>query len=88
MRAECALKIRNVLEKNIDDDQSQSFAAPSGNGKPYPLKENERLDLIAATELGDAGRWMEIAAMNDIVDAAAITDSHGKRPQTLFLPED
>ena len=28
VRAECALKIRNVIDKNMDDDKSQSFTAP------------------------------------------------------------
>jgi hypothetical protein len=88
VRAECALKIRNVMEKQIDDGEGQSFSAPNTNGKPYNLKADDRLDLIAAKELGDAGRWMEIAAMNDIVDAAGITNSKGERPQPLYLPED
>ncbi len=88
VRAECALKIRNVLNKDMDDDKSQSFSAPSASGKTYTLQQSDRLDLIAASELGDAGRWAEIAAMNDIVDPAQITDSNGTRPATLQLPED
>jgi hypothetical protein len=87
VRAECALKIRNVLEKDVDKGTSQSFSAPGENGKTYQLHDNDRLDLIAAKELGDAGRWSEIAAMNDIVDPAAITNSSGARPATLQLPE-
>lgn len=87
VRAECALKIRNVINKNIDDDKAQSFSA-GGQGKPYNVQENDRLDLIAAKQLGDAGRWAEIAAMNDIVDPGNITDGSGNRVRRLMLPED
>jgi len=87
VRAECALKIRNVMDKKIDDDKSQSFNAP-GQGKTYTVKENDRLDLIAARELGDVSRWNEIAAINGVVDATNITDGNGKRVGTLTLPED
>jgi len=87
VRAECALKIRNVMDKKIDDDKSQTFNAP-GQGKTYQVKQNDRLDLIAANELGDVSRWNEIAAINGVVDATNITDGNGKRVETLTLPED
>lgn len=87
VRAECALKIRNVLNKEVDQGTSQSFSA-AGQGKPYTVQQNDRLDLIAAKQLGDAGRWPEIAAMNDIVDPGNITDGNGNRVGTLMLPED
>jgi hypothetical protein len=88
VRAECALKIRNVLDHNMDKGKDQSFAGKDGTRQKYTLKHDDRLDLIAAQQLGDAGRWQEIAAMNDIVDPAAITDSDGDRPDQLDLPED
>lgn len=89
VRAECALKIRNVLEKNVDTGTSQNFSAQSGNGKPYQVQQNDRLDLIAANELGDPGRWAEIAAMNEsIVDPGNIADANGQRLKTIMLPED
>jgi hypothetical protein len=89
VRAECALKIRNVLDKNVDQGTSQSFSAQSGNGKPYNVQQNDRLDLIAANQLGDPGRWAEIAAMNeDIVDPGNIADANGNRLKTIMLPED
>ncbi len=87
VRAECALKIRNVLNKEVDQGTSQSFSA-AGQGKPYTVQQNDRLDLIAAKELGDAGRWAEIAAMNDIVDPGRITDANGNPVKQLMLPED
>jgi contractile injection system tube protein len=89
VRAECALKIRNVIDSSMDDGKNtQEFGKPKDTGKQYKVKQDDRLDLIAAKELGDAGRWSEIAAMNDIVDPAAIAKSDGVRLTTLQLPED
>jgi hypothetical protein len=84
VRAECALKIRNVLDRQIDQGNDVSFSTTrNSDGKPYTVKDGDRLDLIAATELGDAGRWPEIAALNDIVDPATMD---GKRD--LKIPQD
>lgn len=83
VRAECALKIRSVLDVDVDDDKSHAQTTKGGNTKSYQVKEGDRLDLIAATELGDAGRWAEIAALNDIVDASTMD---GKKQ--LDIPED
>ena len=89
VRAECALKIRNVLDNTMDQGTDQTFTKGSGQGKPYTVKHDDRLDLIAANELGDAGRWNEIAAMNEnIVDPGNITDAEGKRITSIMLPED
>jgi hypothetical protein len=82
VRAECALKIRNVLEKQVDDDKSQASRTATGT-KTYSVKDGDRLDLIAANELGDAGRWAEIAALNDIVDPATIDHK-----TSIQIPED
>ena len=87
VRAECALKIRNVMDKNVDEGTSQTFSA-AGQGKTVDVNDDDRLDLIAANNLGDAGRWPEIAALNDIVDPGRITDAHGNRVKKLTLPED
>jgi hypothetical protein len=87
VRAECAIKIRNVLDETFGDGEPQSFSS-SGKGKPYDVNDDDRLDLIAAKELGDAGRWAEIAAMNDVVDAGKIADGNGKRIKKLMLPEE
>ena len=83
VRAECALKIRNVLDDKIDKGEEQSFSVQSKEGAPYQVKEGDRLDLIAAERLGDAGRWPEIAALNDIVDPATMD---GKKQ--LKMPQD
>jgi hypothetical protein len=89
VRAECALKIRNVLDKNIDQGESQSFGAANSDGVDYPVGEKDRLDLIAAKQLGDAGRWQEIAQMNEkIVDPGNIADANGKRLTTIKIPQD
>jgi hypothetical protein len=87
VRAECALKIRNVIDGDIDDDKSQSFNKEAGK-RTVNVGPNDRLDLIAAKELGDAGRWAEIAAFNDIVDAGNIAGADGSRKSSLEIPED
>jgi hypothetical protein len=84
VRAECGLKIRNVIDNNIDEGTSQNWSKSNGGeGKPYTVQDNDRLDLIAAKELGDAGRWAEIAAMNDIVDPATMDNK-----KQLKIPQD
>jgi hypothetical protein len=87
VRAECALKIRNVLEHHIDHGKDQSFSKTT-QSKTVPVGPNDRLDLIAAKHLGDAGRWSEIAAYNDIVDPGNIAGADGQRKTSLNLPED
>jgi len=89
VRAECALKIRNVLDKHVDKGTSQDFGAANSDGVPYKVGQHDRLDLIAAQQLGDAGRWQEIAAMNqDIVDPGNIADANGQRLTTIKIPQD
>jgi contractile injection system tube protein len=87
VRAECALKMRSVIDVDVDDDKSQTFSA-AGTPSTYSVQQNDRLDLIAASQLGDAGRWAEIAALNDVVDPGNIADGEGKRMPTLKIPED
>lgn len=82
VRAECALKIRNVLDREVDDDKSQTFSKTS-TPRTVGVNDGERLDNVAARELGDAGRWPEIAELNDIVNPATMD---GKK--TLQIPED
>jgi hypothetical protein len=87
VRAECALKIRNVLDAAIDQGTDQKFNKTT-QSKSVPVGPNDRLDLLAAKHLGDAGRWAEIAAYNDIVDAGNIAGADGKRKTQLTLPQD
>jgi hypothetical protein len=89
VRAECALKIRNVLDQNVDSGKDQTFKKDTSSGRSVPVQDNDRLDLIAARELGDAGRWAEIAAYNDITDPGNIIGPDGQtRLKNLMLPED
>jgi hypothetical protein len=89
VRAECALKIRNVLNKSVDQGDGQSFSEMNTDGKTIQLKAGDRLDLLAATHLGDAGRWAEIAAFNEeIDDPGNITDSKGERLTSIKIPQD
>ena len=86
VRAECALKIRNVSSSSIDsDDKGQDpdrkKGLKSGQEKSYTVKDGDRLDLIAANELGDSSRWVEIAALSGIDDPTSIAAG-----DTLTLP--
>jgi hypothetical protein len=68
VRAEVALKIQNVLDTNLDTGTAATVSAAQNNTKSYSVNDGDRLDLIAATELGDASRWAEIAMLNGIQD--------------------
>jgi hypothetical protein len=83
VRAECALKIRNVWDIAIDTGTSQDFSSTHGGAsQTHTVKDGDRLDLIAAEKLGDAGRWPEIAALNDLDDPAVL-----KTNTTLKIPD-
>lgn len=88
VRAECTLKIRNVLDYKLDTGTDQQFNKSPGASKSVDVNDGDRLDLIAATHLGDAGRWADIAAYNDIVDPGNIAGDDGVRKKSLQLPED
>ncbi len=83
VRAELALKLQNVYDTSMnDDDRNNPVSAGAGGGKSYSVKDGDRLDSIAATQLGDAARWPEIAALNNIDDPSKLT-----KGQTLQMPE-
>ncbi len=85
VRAECALKLRNVASSDLGDDDKndpdRKKGLTKGTQKSYTVKDGDRLDLIAASQLGDASRWVEIAALNSIDDPTAV-----KAGQTLQIP--
>jgi hypothetical protein len=80
VRAEVALKIRNVLKRDIDEGTE---IKRSTQAKTYTVEDGDRLDLIAAKELGSASRWVEIAAENNIDDPMREL----KKGDTLKIPE-
>jgi hypothetical protein len=87
VRAECALKIRNVIDHQLDTGTDAQFSK-TAQTQTVSVGPNDRLDLIASKHLGDAGRWPEIAALNDIVDPGNIADASGNRKSSLTLPKD
>jgi hypothetical protein len=87
VRAECNLTIQNVQNRDVDTGTSVSFNA-NASTRTVSVGPNDRIDLIAAKELGDAGRWAEIAAFNDIVDPGNSAGADGQRKTSLTLPED
>jgi hypothetical protein len=70
VRSEVALKIRNVYTSAIDDDKSNT--ASGGGNRTYTTNEGDRIDAIAAKEMGDASRWPELAAANGIDDPSVL----------------
>jgi LysM repeat protein len=82
VRAELALQLQNVWESNMEDPNNPSPAKGSSGGKSYSVKDGDRLDSIAATQLGDAARWPEIAMENNIDDPQNI-----KTGQSLKIPD-
>ncbi len=82
VRGEVGLKLRNVLNAAL---QEGSYKGPSGGGSSpasYTVKDGDRLDSIAASQLGDASRWTDIAAENGIDDPMSI-----KSGQSLKIPQ-
>jgi hypothetical protein len=79
VRAEVALKLRNVLE--AAGDKAPVSSASSDSSKSYTVQEGDRLDGIAASQLGDSSRWTEIAMENNIDDPTKLTAG-----QTLKIP--
>jgi nucleoid-associated protein YgaU len=69
VRAEIALKLRNVLENFAEKDP---VAAAGTSQRTYKVKQGDRLDMIAASMLGSPSRWVEIAVLNNIDDPADI----------------
>jgi hypothetical protein len=73
VRAECAIKMRNVDRTNHgglgDDDQ---FSVGQAQEKSYTVQDGDRLDTIAAKQMGSAGRWAELAALNNIDDPSNV----------------
>jgi hypothetical protein len=70
VRSEVSLKIRNVWDAGIDSDAEKKGGGGGGGGsmRQVTVKEGERIDGIAAREMGDASRWPEIAAENNLDD--------------------
>ena len=85
---EFGLSGANVLDVQIDTGTDQQFNKSAGATQTYQVVDGDRLDLIAAKCLGDAGRWPEIAAFNDIVDPGNIADGNGNPIKTLTMPKD
>lgn len=88
VRAECALKIRNVIEREIDKGKDTQFSKTKQGTKQIPVHDNDRLDQLAHDHMGDASLWPELAAFNGIVDPGNIADGDGKRLTTLQIPQD
>lgn len=87
VRAECALKMRNVSDSTIDANDKagdRTKGLNKGTSRQYSVKDGDRLDLIAAKELGDPSRWIEIAALNGIDDPTKLSPTNNP---SLKLPE-
>ncbi len=56
---------------------------PTVAGDPYQVKDNDRLDLLASSRLGDGTRFWSIADANTALQARELTARVG---ETLLLP--
>ena len=82
VRAELQLTLQNVYDRDFDEDKNNPSSSGGGGGKSYTVKDGDRLDSIAASQLGDASRWVEIAMLNGIDDPTTI-----KTGKTLTIPD-
>jgi hypothetical protein len=80
VRAEIALKLRNVIE-GFSEKNPVSAGAGATTEKTYVVQQGDRLDSIAASQLGDATLWIVIAMENEIDDPTKL-----KVGQTLKIP--
>ena len=87
-RGEVALKMRQVHTSASETMESSTndMAGKTAGTRTVPVKAGDRLDLIAAKELGDASRWSEIAALNGIEDPANIKDGNGNALSQVTIP--
>jgi hypothetical protein len=89
VRCEVALALQQVEEDIKGWEKSMTVGTGRAAGtKSVPVHDGDRLDTIAAAQLGDASRWGEIAALNNVEDPAAITDSSGTRLTSLTIPNE
>jgi nucleoid-associated protein YgaU len=82
VRAELTLTLQNVLDSTVDKDPNNPAPSGGGGGRSYSVKDGDRLDSIAASQLGDASRWVEIAMANGIDDPLDI-----EAGDTLTIPD-
>lgn len=77
------LQVNVALLERIDDElfNSRSPSTSVVRAHNYTVKKGDTLHSIAARELGDARRWVEIARLNGIR-----SDGHLKAGMTLHLP--
>jgi len=81
VRGEVGLKIRNVLTAALEKEGYKGGGG-GASASSYTVKQGDRLDSIAASELGDASRWTDIAAENGIDDPMSI-----KPGDVLSIPQ-
>ena len=67
--------------KGANYDTGQKVLSPKADGASYTVKPGDTLSGIARSQLGDQGRWKEIAEANKVTNPAAI-----KVGQVLFIP--
>lgn len=71
-----------------DDGTTRRLSTPRVSVEPaadvvYPVREGDRLDLLAGTALGDSTRWWSIADANPPANALSL-----ERPGTLLAVPD
>jgi hypothetical protein len=69
------------LRADVDERLKHAASWSPGGSVPYEVKDGDTLWSIAEAKLGDGNRWKEIATLNGLKDADAITPG-----QKLKLP--
>jgi len=85
VRAEVALKMQEVdtAAANIEDGNQTDLTKKAPPTNQYSVQPNDRIDLIAANELGSSSRWHEIADLNGLDNPFDLTGV-----STLILPDE
>jgi hypothetical protein len=83
VRAEVALKMQQVdtAAANIEDGNMTNLTKKTPT-TTYTVQQGDRLDLIAANQLGSASRWHEIADLNGIDNPFDLSGY-----STLYMPD-
>jgi hypothetical protein len=74
VRAEVSLKMTQVDDSAASAEDPSVTNTTSTATRSYTVSQGDRLDLIASNELGDSGRWSEIADLNGIDNPFDLTN--------------
>lgn len=82
-----------TLEDGVQAAAVQLRSIPSISGDPTPITSNDRLDIMAERNSGDATRFWHIADANTALDSNRLfdqwlTDDQNARQLEILVPEE